>query len=486
LNNCDVTPNTYQATVQLGRNSVDFTLQNAPEDTHFNFGYDIGPGQQNPNTFFAGQSSVSIECSNTPSAGEEMVYTHFNTRRLTDADFNAMTGMDASRLPMGQMVSLNSLRGFGSSLARETTRALGLSAVTTPTPWSFMPRNVTGVLWTQGHTSIFSNPASGGPSIYGYRGNLGYYMAEMLPWIGRRVTIRLHEGVPGSFANDSWFPYMYGEQHYVFQPRTEAQAEAFAARLRSTQYGGDYTYSPPRQGGQGDSILGEVREGEARTFESLRARGRAPMCTNNCITVPESEIVDAMGSRPTTRSGVDVMSGVGPDGNANPNYAGRGRLMTEAMGEGPIAPGAGRLTITPGAGNAMFFVRGAGGILLVYGIYSSGSRIVDSVGTGRTATVLTAEAGAWTLGLLGSALGTAAAAGLVCSPTGPVTAVCVVGGFLGGLALGALGGMAGHAGGEALGERVVQPAVDSATGWLQQQYNYLERSIYHLYGVPHF
>jgi hypothetical protein len=481
LDSCDLTPGTYQANVALSPREVRFTLQDVPPETHFEFGYTIGAGQASPNTFFAGQRTVSIECSNTPTPSDTMTYTNFHTRRLSEADAVAMTGMSISQIPIGRLVPLDSLQQTG-TLGGAFQRGMGAAAFTTPTPWSFIPRNVTGVLWTQGHTSIFANPAGQSPSIFGYRGNLGYYAAEMVPLVGHPVTVRLHEGVPGSFANDALFPLMYGEQNYVFQPRTEAESAAFAARLRGTSYGGNYTYSPPRAAGAGDPVLGPVRPSEAGMNAELLGRGRAPMCTNNCITVPQSEIVDAMGSRPTTPSGVDVMTGMGPEGRVDPARAGRGRLMYEAMRSGPIDPGAQRLRITGAAGTGMFLIRGAGGIMLVYGIYQSGTRIVDSVGSGHTATVITEEAGAWSVGILGSALGTAAMAGLFCAPTGPIDAVCVVAGFLGGLGMGMIGGAVGHAGGHELGERAVQPATDAVTNWLGQQYNYVERSIYQLYG----
>ncbi|HJW31130.1 MAG TPA: hypothetical protein VJ508_18010, partial [Saprospiraceae bacterium] len=266
-------------------------------------------------------------------------------------------------------------------------------------------------------------------------------MGEMLPVVGRSFTVRLHEGVPGSFANDAWFPMMAGDQYYVFAPQSAEQAQAFAERLQATEYGGDYTYSPPRASGASDPILGDVGRTEGSLYSELTARGRAPMCTNNCITVPTAEIEAAIGGRPTTTSGVDLMTGMRPDGTIDPHYSGRGRLMTEAMGEGPLPIGAQRLTIrvTPGASAGMFVIRGGGAIMLVYGIYQTEERIRESIGTGHTATVITEEAGTWTGGILGSALGGAAAGAIFCAPTGPIDAVCVVGGFLGGLLFGAIG-----------------------------------------------
>jgi hypothetical protein len=212
------------------------------------------------------------------------------------------------------------------------------------------------------------------------------------------------------------------------------------------------------------------------------------MCTNNCITVPTAEIEAAMGGRPTSPGGVDVMTGTGPQGAVDPHYAGRGRLMTEAMGEGPLAPGVGRLrlTVTPGASAGMFVIRGGGQIMLVYGIYQTEERVRGAVGSGHLATVVTEEAGSWTGGILGSALGGAVAGAIFCAPTGPIDAVCVVGGFLGGLLFGVIGGAAGHAGGHEVGERVVTPVVGAIEQSVNETMAEWTRGIYHLYGVPSF
>ena len=483
LNHCNLTENTYQAGVTISQRGsrIDFDLGEVPPGTNFDFNYDIEPGQPNPATFFAGQTSVTVDCSNTASPMGTSL--HFNARRLSPEDVTALTGRDLSSFPMGTLVAIDSLvQNVGGPATVGASRAA-------PTPFSFIPRNTTGILWTEGHASIFANPSGplASPTIRGYRGNLAHYMGEYLPSIGRRFTLGLHEGVPGSFTNDSIFPLLPGQQEYIIVPRTPAQAEAFATRLQGTNYGGDYTYSPPRAPGAGDPILGDVGRTEGQIHDTLRARGRAPFCTNNCITVPATEIEAAIGGRPRSPSGVDVMTGEGPSGAVEPAHAGRARIMTEAMSEGPLPPGAQRLSIrvTTGGSASMFLVRGAGYAMLVYGIYQTEERIRASIGSGQTATVVSEEVGTWTGGILGSALGGAAAGALVCAPTGPIDAVCVLGGFVGGLAVGAVGAMAGHAIGHEAGEHIVQPITDSIYDTVGEYLNYAERSIYHLYRVPY-
>lgn len=500
LNHCDVTEGTYNAQVRLGENRVDFDLDTTP-DTNFDFNYSIAPGQVNPNTFFRGQRTVRIIATNEVGAGLDRGSYQFRVTSLSTDALQNLAGVAPSALPEGVMVPLSSIADTaGGSGAGRTPLAdpsllapAGVGAsYFSPTPFSFLPRNSTGVLWTQGHASIWSNPeAALFPTVRGYRGNLGYYLGEMLPGsLGRNFTIRLHEGVPGSFANDALFPLMPGQQSYLYVLRDGEQAARFAETLRNTQHGGRYTYSPPRS--QPDPILGEVGRSEMQMYEILTRRGQAPMCTNNCITVPSARIQGAIGMNPTTRSGVDVMSGQGPGGTVDPHYAGRARLMTDAMAEGPLAPGVQRLNIrvTLGGSASMFLIRGGGRVLLVYGIYHTEERIRQSIGTGNLPTVIAEEGGSWAGGILGSALGGAAAGAILCAPTGPVDAVCVIGGFLGGLLFGAAGSAIGSEIGHTAAEGrppeggILDTVTAPAVRRLGEFHNYLEYNIRQLYGVP--
>jgi len=500
LDHCDVEEGTYTADVRLGTNRVDFDLD-ADASTRFNFQYSIRPGQANPSTFFRGQSRVRIVAAHASGNGGNGEGIQFNVRLLSAAELLNLSGLAPTSLPEGVMVPLSNAATSSPSAQTPLTPsplassplvpALAGAAHFSPTPFSFIPANSTGVLWTNGHTSIFSNPQSALlPTIRGYRGNLAYYTGEMFPGVGRWFTIRLNEGVPGAFRGDALFPLLPGQQSYLYVVRDGAQAAQFAQRLNATTYGDQYTYSPPRAGA--DPILGAVEPNEAQLYEILTRRGQAPMCTNNCITRPAPEIEAAIGMRPTSRSGVDVMTGTGPNGVVDPAHAGRGRLMTDAMASGPLAPGVQRLniTVTPGASASMFLVRGGGKVLLVYGIYHTEERIRESIGTPQLPTVLGEETGSWIGGLLGSALGGAAAGAILCAPTGPVTAVCVVGGFVGGFIVGAIGSAVGSE----VGHTAVQGRppegglLDTATAPLiegaGELYNYLDFNIRQIYGAP--
>lgn len=493
LEHCDVTPGTYDnVQVHLTSRGIDFDLGLTERATQFDFRYAIGPGQSNPARFFAGQTTVRMVAAPASESGAAAY--RFSVKSLSDAEVRALAGVSTGALPEGVMVPVGASptahqpEESRAQLSSLLPPAMAAGAYFSPTPFSFLPPNTTGVLWTQGHTSIWANPQGALlPTLRGYRGNLGYYLAELLPSVGRNFTVRLHEGVPGTFANDAVFPLMPGQQSYLYVLRDADHAARFAETLRTTSHGGQYTYSPPRA--VGDAQLGPVGESELAMYEILSRRGRAPMCTNNCITVPASTIEGALGTRPTTSTGVDVMSGRGPSGVVDPHHAGRGRLMSEAMREGPLPPGVGRLNlrVTLGGSASMFLIRGGGRVLLVYGIHQSLERIHDAATEGHAIRAVAEEGGSWAGAILASAIGGAAAGALVCAPTGPVDAVCVVGGFLGGALFGVVGGAIGHEVGHEAGT-AAESAVDAVTApvlrYGTELMNYMDYNIRQLYGVP--
>ncbi|MEN1783513.1 MAG: DUF4157 domain-containing protein [Bacteroidota bacterium] len=59
LTNCNAEVGTYDAVVTEGPNSIDFTLEDYGGGD-FDFGYEVGPGQENPNTFFDNQGRVTF------------------------------------------------------------------------------------------------------------------------------------------------------------------------------------------------------------------------------------------------------------------------------------------------------------------------------------------------------------------------------------------------------------------------------------------
>jgi hypothetical protein len=491
LNQCNVTDGEYNATVALTPGTVTFTLDGAAQGTNFEFGYDIGPGQSNPNTFFRGQRTVRIRCTHESRASLDG-QTTFNVRVLSEADFQRFAGFNASSLPEGVPVGLSN----NSSTSIASSSIFG-SSFFAPTPMSLVPNNATGVLWTEGHLSIFSNP-SNSMSIRGFRGNLLWYMGESLTprSMGRSFfTQNLLSGVDGSFANDAIFEflpssYFRGQQTVLYVQRDGTYASSFAEHLNTTEYNQPYRYSPPRSGTSGiDPVLGEVRPSEAAMFERLYgSTGRPVACTSNCINVPVNELNLAIGMEPATPGGVNVVTGT-PPGSAtpNPNYQGRASLMTEATREGPLAPGVQRLTMTPAASGGLMVLRVGGVIMLIYGATHTYGRISDTIENNpdQLHLVVGEEAGSWIGGIVGSAVGSAIGAGVVCSPTGPVTLACVAAGFLGGLVVGAGGAIAGSSFGHLVAEEAAS-AVEAITEPIRQVESEWTRGIYNLYGVPFY
>jgi Domain of unknown function (DUF4157) len=491
LNECNVTDGEYNATVALTPTTVTFTLDGAAQGTNFEFGYNIAPGQSNPSTFFRGQRTVRIRCTHQGRASLDG-QTMFNVRVLSEADFHRFAGFDASTLPEGVPVGLSS----NSSTSIASSSIFG-SSFFAPTPMSLVPNNATGILWTEGHLSIFSNP-SNSMSIRGFRGNLLWYMGESLTprSMGRSFFTRnLLSGVPGSFANDAIFEflpssYFRGQQTVLYVQRDGTYASSFAEHLNTTEYNQSYRYSPPRAGASGiDPVLGEVRPSEAAMFERLYgSTGRPVACTSNCINVPVSELNLAIGMEPTTPGGVNVVTGSSSGSTApNPHYQGRASLMTEATAEGPLAPGVQRLQMTPAASGGLMVLRAGGVVMLIYGAYHTYDRISDTIENHpeQVHLVVGEEAGSWAGGIIGSAIGSAIGAGIVCSPTGPVTLACVAAGFVGGLVVGAGGAIAGSAFGHEVADRA-ESVIDTVTQPIREVESEWTRGIYQLYGVPFY
>ena len=351
--------------------------------------------QPNPATLLRGQKMVSVIVGSRTSSGEVTgpsaagasaaeADVHVSVRRMSGAAFTTMTGLSPDAVPEGQIVSLEqltrdqseqSLPTRGQSEPSLLTAGLGPGGAgawaATPTPMSLTPRNSTGILWTSGHLSVFSN-VEGALTVGGYRGSLVWY--TQVPGAGHLFTDQLLTGIPGGWQNDWLFPRLGGgaadPQTVIYLPTDRDTAAQLARELEGTTFGGEYRYSPPRPAGPG------VGPSEAGAFGRLYA-GRDPVvirCTNNCITVPISQVQQAIGSRPQVSvSGelLDIPSGVHqPSGRFDPYEQGRAARMRQFMRQPEgLVPGAGRITYTPGALRGMGVIRVGGTIALIYGLY---------------------------------------------------------------------------------------------------------------------
>ena len=414
--------------------------------------------------------------------GQDM---HISVHKMTAAEFKAMTGASADTLPEGKIVPFDQIPGAQSIAdvpvggeSRTDIPGTAAKAATgawlfTPNPMSFVPRNATGILWTSGHLSVFSR-VDGVLTVGGYRGNILWYTE--LPGVGKVFMDDLLTGVSGGWQNDWLFPNLSGNvkdpQTVIYLPTDKVTAEAFAKQVKDTTFGGEYRYSPPRPPGPG------VGTGEAGAWTRLYGKNpaQAVRCTNNCITVPVDLVQQGIGSRPLITLGdetLDIASGIKrPSGDVDPYAQGRAQTMRDYMAhpEG-LAPGAKQLAFTKGGIRAVGVIRVGGWVGLLYGFYSTEEHLRSTWDTPEFQRAVGEETGGWAGGILGSALGAAGAAAILCAPAGPVDALCVIGGFLGGLLAGALGGGVGSAVGGWVAEHLdeVAPAFGILTpGWIQK------------------
>lgn len=413
-----------------------------------------------PNGMLSAATPALIQREPVNQAGDteaqaELIYAD----RLSDAEYSALTGLPANTLPDGQV--MDDLARLGSvvhdapaetlppGVAPELTESTGSelggaalgAALATPSPISLVPANSTGIMWVQGHLSIFAK-VEGQLTIRGFRGNLGWYTGEMLPRLlgGEWFSGKLNTGVPGSFANDTVFTKMPGEQTVIYVPTDAETAAEFRDELKATEYNETYKYSAPspdaKPGGR-----------EARMREKLVSKGGEAMavqCGNQCTTVPVSQMEKATGTRPavdTAKGRLDITTGQTDGGPVDPVEKGRAKRMREYMKNPDLSaakPGAGRSGMTAGATRAMGVVRVGGTIWALYGAKQSITRLYDAWGTEEFAHVAIEEGASWGAGLagaeLGGAISTAIGQSVYLAAGTEITAVFVVGSF--GLSLG--------------------------------------------------
>ncbi len=458
----------YTFSVEVHGNNL--TLTAPGEATGFSgFRYRIAPGQPNPADLLRrahnvsvmvieGGSGASFSTGATPgAAGGEESSVNFNVQLLDPATFRAMTGASPESLPEGTLVSGDQLPSAivpgllaprtpqGGSSSREGAGLLpgvGGASILTRFPSYPIPPNATGIIWTQvgaGHLTEFAN-VGGNIVPRGFRYDMWWNLFPSL-----RET-----GVPGSFQNDFLFT-LFPRQTIVYRSADPAAAQSFAERLLTTEYNQTYRFPP-------------------------RARSGVTVCGTNCITVPADEVAAALGVRPeilTPEGPVDIlrMGRPRPGAPFEASQAGRGTAVREWLGQPDPYFTERRLTrmpvppLTPAARGAVGFIKVGGYIMLIYGAYRTAKRISETPEAERPRVELE-EGGSWVGGAIGSALGAAAAGAVYCAPAGPADFICVAGGFLGSLFLGAVGSAVGSY----AGDKIDDWLNDVAEQWRQSEY----------------
>jgi hypothetical protein len=364
--------------------------------------------------------------------GEEGEHlTTFQVQVVTEDDFAAIFGIPAQWLPVGAAVAADQLPTSDPFWGTGT----GMGWAAAPMPAHPVPPGSTGFQWTQtgaGHLSVFAQPGTSA-TMRGFRGSI---VTHANPWA------TLNQGVPGAVHNDWMFRWM-PNQTVVYRPVDAPAAIEFGQRLEGLEHRETYRF-PPRAGAPDPAIC------------------------RNCITVMRGQVVQALGGEPIlidpVQGPIDVTAmGRPAQGQPfEPGQAGRGTATREYLAQ-PDAyfeqRGLVRTTVpntTIAARGGVVVIRGGGYVLLLYGATKSYERLSEAHGTPYFGLVASQETGLWVGGLIGSALGSAAAAGLACAPTGPGALACAAAGFAGGLIFGTLGGIAGAR----IGEYVYRTATE--------------------------
>ena len=368
-------------------------------------------------------------------------------------------GVDPRTLPERTAVPLDT--------AQRLVPGVGVGWAGAPWPAFPLPANTTGVQWTQssfGHFSQFSNVA-GRPIMGGYRsfGLMHMWQGVHSMFTGRPWTAP----VPGGYFNDWWFRMMSPEsQTMVYRQGSPQHAQLVAELIARGSYAEPYTFPPGAPGVK---------------------------CTN-CITAPRTEAFAALGGRPVvvTPDGVFDITEFGRAEPADPfttEQAGRGRTMREWLKNPTVQTPTGQIetlgTTKPPASTVwgtrgVFVIRAGGVVMLVYGGYKTWERLEEAEGTPAYNRVVAQETGSWVGGIIGGALGAAAAGAVLCLPSGPGAFACAAGGFVVGLVGGALGSMAGAMGADYLYERA-QGAAATASEVFEPM---IERAIWGSTPIP--
>jgi hypothetical protein len=273
-------------------------------------------------------------------------------------------------------------------------------------------------------------------------------------FLGTAATDALNTGTPGSYANDVGYLYQPGTT-FVHRGPMDPQATAgVAEELAATRYDQPYRFSPPPPG----TPAYERMSGGAADY--------VPCGANNCVNVPQVEHELVLGQRPAFGSPdnpIDLATGARSNsgeavqfidtGNGysweGPGYARTAELWANQPESALAARGLSR--IRPFAGMALRgVIKTAGGVLIVYGAYSTITRIAQAPPE-QQGTVVAEEAGGWTGGWVGAALSSALGGAVVCAETGPGALIC-------GAAFGIVGGVTGSVVGQDIGHDVGEGA----------------------------
>ena len=449
LNNCQVTDGEYTASVTLAPDSVHFELNEANrETTDFQFRYDIGPGQENPNSFFRGQSSVRFICthipraSNTGSMSIPVIYEMLSTLPIA-------AGPSSHLLAMGDMSWLTS----GGSMRWSTYMR--------PNFWTAMMPS-SGMRYADRVVTL-------SPEI------------DLMSRMGPRIENEMLAGGRFAWENRTWTTPDGTVRNF-----SPAELESIPSLIR-------------RINAAGVSSLSDIELAMLRNAAELHIGGSSPGSPFASYSVPGETASFLTGNIPegNTRYRVRMLVDSSSLDVSGPNAFNEGVYNLTNIEEAEIMITANsdrrivsveRVPANTAAPESTLLVRGGsairwgGRILLVYGAYHTVDRIATSTPEERP-TVVAEETGSWGGGILGAELGGAACIALGIATEGVGLLAC---GLVGGIGLGTIGSEVGHT--DVAGEAPEGGVIDTVTrvperasefaGWLDRNIRQLYLSGY--------
>jgi Domain of unknown function (DUF4157) len=383
----------------------------------------------------------------------------FSVRVLTEAGFQALSGVLVATIPQKRVLSpaeagldSDSSRGGGAGAALSAAIVFG------PRPTLPLPLGSTGVLWSaDAHLSQFAVVRQQNPALaflfgdstlktYGFRANLARHAlstAESAPFLygsaGGPFKASLNRGAAGGYVNDAVFPYVpvkggsvavYAQGGAQDLAGAEQLTACMAEAGKTGKLDGVYRFStPPRDSPAFDRAFGKgaAADPNFQPPEIINCLNEANASKLSVQALQGRDLIMQINGRQVNvRTATYVDTGETVPGM----LPGAAKSMREYVKPGNVIPemqGLTRQPITSGMWlrGLTGVVRGGGLVMLVYnldrtiGRYQEASEYDKPLVVGEEATLFTA-------GMLGSLLGQVIGEAVICAGLGPGFALCMI------------------------------------------------------------
>jgi hypothetical protein len=370
----------------------------------------------------------------------------FSVRAVKEAEFQAMSGVNAASIPEKKLLS--------PADAGLTGTALGV--LLGPRPTLPLPLGAKGIVWSaNAHLSQFAIVAQENPGFafffgdlvmetYGFRANallhIGSTVEKKFISGGWKITSQLNRGAGGNYMNDFIYPYMGSTAVYTNPgekniPGAEELAKCMLVSSEDNSLKGAYTLStPPRDSPAFDRAFG-VGKAEDLSFkppEIVNCLNKANKIVSTALDGRDL-VINVNGRSASIATATYLDTGEQVEGML-PGHAKNMKSYLKDFDANPATKGLSRSPISVGnwLNGLTGIIRIGGAVLLVYNVVKVGERYEQSSDFERPY-VLGEEGAFFTAGLIGSLIGEALGETFFCAGTGPGFALCM-------LASGAIGG----------------------------------------------